>query len=187
MLNKIFLPLICFSFSIFCSENASTDTSESTLDSLPKKDLVSPKSEISSQETKQYFYNEQNQLQKIIFPNQKTALFLYNDAKELSNIVYPDGSVVSYNYAEDQKTLKSLTDPLGTTTFEYTSDNQVAKIDRPNGVSTEIFYDSKCRIVSILHTKKQEELVAAFYYQYNNEGLLTQQIQATPSKELSIA
>ncbi len=86
---------------------------------------------------------------------------------------------VSYSYDASDR-LVSVEAPNGKTQYAYDHlNNTLSRVVLPNGTTTKYGYDKAKRIVSVLHTSKDNSLIVGFKYDFDNNGNLirTEQIK----------
>jgi RHS repeat-associated protein len=102
-----------------------------------------------------------------------TVAFAYNAQGRITQVTDPVGRVSTYSYDPTGQLLLSVTDPTGTTSYTYVTDQgaprqyALVSITRPDGSQTLFNYDAQGRLVSQEADLAGDEKVT---YAYDGEG-----------------
>ncbi len=98
----------------------------------------------------------------------------------LSSMSDLSGRTVVYSYTARNE-LASVTEPVGVTSYTYDANGNEVSITLPNGVVTSKSYDAANRLMSIVHRRSDNTVLASYSYSYNADGLRTQVVEADGS------
>jgi RHS repeat-associated protein len=111
-----------------------------------------------------YHYDDSNRLKSVQFGNCHPIFYYYNNQDQVVQIVYPNEWIINYEY-DQAGHLTTVAAPNGTTRYVYDSQNDLlVKTILPNGITTEYKYDACKRITHVEH--KDAEGLSIVSYQY---------------------
>ncbi|NNM44140.1 MAG: hypothetical protein HKM07_07330 [Chlamydiae bacterium] len=133
--------------------------------------------------TTQYTYDNNHHITESLSYDDKKTTYAYNAEGSVNKIVYPSGEQADYTYFKEGL-IETVTFQGKKTTFEYdTQKALLLKKHLPNGITTEYQYDQAKRMVSIIHTKSENILIAQFNFEYDAMNNLTLIKKTTPQQE----
>ena len=133
--------------------------------------------------TTQYTYDNNHHITESLAYDEQKTTYEYNAEGNVNKIVYPSGEQAEYTYFKEGL-IETVTFQGKKTTFEYdTKKALLLKKHLPNGITTEYQYDQAKRLISIIHTKSENILIAEFGFAYDAMNNLTLVKKTTPQQE----
>lgn len=135
----------------------------------------------------QYFYNENHDVTKIIYPDDtyqeytynngflteerlrdgSTVSYTYNSIGKMERMEYSDGSYVEYEYDTDTS-LKKISDATYSMMFTYDSSGRLSKVTYKDGLTLEYTYDELNRVSQL-----KNPLGYVTKYEFTQEGYIS--------------
>lgn len=122
-----------------------------------------------------YSYDALNRLTALTNPRNQTVSYQYDAAGNRTRITYPDNSQINYSYDAANR-LKTVTDALGPTRYEYNERGQRTTTFFANGVSSRTFYDAAGQVNDIITTSPISGTLLSIGYVYDAAGNRTQMV-----------
>jgi len=102
----------------------------------------------------------------------KTVQYQYDNAGNLTVINNQTGETINHIYSATDEVTK-VTIGGQTTTYTRNKNNQLTKLEKPNGDVAEYFYDDNARVTQIKNSRSSNEFLK-YEYQYDANGNRTQ-------------
>ncbi len=123
--------------------------------------------------TTQFSFDVCNHLEGVIAPDGCKTVYKHDARGNLLQMIYPSGVEVGYTYGRGG-VLNSVIVQQKEVAYSYNSHlNLLVKRKLPSGVTTEYLYDHARRMSDIIHTNPQNNLIAHFHFEYDDEDRVT--------------
>lgn len=100
--------------------------------------------------------------------------YVYGENDEIERIVYPDGKSVRYEYDKNNNLTKVIDRTGRETTYVYDSIDRVREIHRPNGISTYNTFNARDQITELVNKCDDCGFVISRYeYTYDDRGFIS--------------